>query len=60
MMATSVAHCRTVARVLDGPAQFGKQTADGWSENDQPGDGQHGHERDDQAVLNEALGTLTL
>src|ERR687885_1301511 len=45
-------------RVLNGAAELAQQAADSWSEDDQAGDGQHSHQRDDQAVLDEALGSL--
>jgi len=43
---------------LDGAAELAQQAADRWSEDDQAGDGQHGHQRDDEAVLDQALGSL--
>lgn len=40
---------------LDGTADLTQQRANSWSKDDQASDSQDSHERDDQAVLNQAL-----
>ena len=43
----------------DGTAELGEQGADSWSKNNQAGDREHRHQRNDEAVLHEALCSFT-
>ena len=49
------AACLVCLRCSDRAADVRQQRANRWSEDDQTGDGENSHERDDQAVLNQAL-----